>query len=257
MILLSPTQARSIQWLLTSVADDEWIIGHRGSEWLAETPNLEDDLALSSISQDEMGHAQLLYHLIEGLGGPSPDHQVYDRPIDRWHPAGLVTLPRQDWAEWVTRQYFYEVFDEIRRQALDTIPFPSLSSALLSIQREESYHTRYVHTQIQSLAFGGAVAEDHLAQAIAVDWPFIPSLFTWGGDDSTWQSLQSPVLDPEAMKAAFEATVHQQFVMWNIPWPGALGSIAPQGRDQCHNPAMAQVLSEMATVRHIAPESGW
>lgn len=257
MILLTPDKSVAIKSLLISVADDEWIMGHRGSEWLAETPDLENDLALSSTSQDEMGHAQLLYRLIEELGGPSPDHHVYARPIDNWHPARLVTLARQDWAEWVTRRYFYEVFDGIRRQALSTIPFPSLSHALQSIDREESYHIRYIEAQMTALAFGGPLASDYLANAIAVDYPLLPSLFSWGVADETWQLLQCPALDPQSLRHMFEASIQGQFALWNIVWPGPLGPIDYQGRTAKNNPDLAAIRSELSAVRHIAPESHW
>src|SRR5207244_43782 len=47
--------------LLLALADDELIIGHRHSEWTGWVPHLEADLAFSSLAQDEMAHARLLY----------------------------------------------------------------------------------------------------------------------------------------------------------------------------------------------------
>ncbi|HYU57528.1 MAG TPA: Phenylacetic acid catabolic protein, partial [Actinomycetota bacterium] len=47
--------------LLLALADDELIIGHRHSEWTGWAPHIEEDLAFSSIAQDEMAHARLLY----------------------------------------------------------------------------------------------------------------------------------------------------------------------------------------------------
>ncbi len=257
MILLTPEKHSALKSILISVADDEWIMGHRGSEWLAEAPDLEDDLALSSTSQDEMGHARLLYRLIEELGGPSPDHQVYARPVDDWYPARLVTLARQDWAEWVTRRYFYEVFDAIRRHALISIPFPSLAYALQSIEREEAYHIRYIEAQMTNLAYGGQVAHDYLAHGIAVDWAFIPSLFSWGTAEETWQILQCPALDPRSLQQAFEASIQKQFATWDLAWPGPLGSIDGNGRSAAKNPDLAQIRAELRAVRQIAPDSHW
>jgi ring-1,2-phenylacetyl-CoA epoxidase subunit PaaC len=47
--------------LLLALADDELVLGHRHSEWTGWAPYLEEDLAFSSIGQDEVGHARLLY----------------------------------------------------------------------------------------------------------------------------------------------------------------------------------------------------
>ena len=50
--------------LLLSVADDEFVIGFWDSEWTGIAPMLEEDVATSSIAQDEIGHARALYELL-------------------------------------------------------------------------------------------------------------------------------------------------------------------------------------------------
>ena len=257
MILLTAAQTLSVQHLLTTVADDEWIMGHQGAEWLAETPDLEDDLALSSISQDEMGQAQLLYHLVEELGGPSPDYQIYTRPVDQWHAAQFVARPRQDWAEWVVRRYFYETFDVLRRDALRSIPYPALSYALESIEREETYHWQHVQTQMQTLAFGGQESRDHLTHAIMADWPIVSSLFTWGTDDVDWRLWDVPSLVPTTLYDSFQATVRKHLTNWHIDWPANLPPLSLVGRDPRHIPEMTTICQAMQSVRQLAPESSW
>src|SRR5207247_6905394 len=54
--------------LLLALADDELILGHRHSEWTGWAPHIEEDLAFSSIAQDEMAHARLLYALARESG---------------------------------------------------------------------------------------------------------------------------------------------------------------------------------------------
>ena len=44
--------------LMLSTADDEFVIGFWDSEWTGIAPMLEEDVATSSIAQDEIGHAQ-------------------------------------------------------------------------------------------------------------------------------------------------------------------------------------------------------
>ena len=38
--------------LLLSLADDEFVLGYRDSEWTGIAPMLEEDVALSSMAQD-------------------------------------------------------------------------------------------------------------------------------------------------------------------------------------------------------------
>src|SRR5438045_8098014 len=47
--------------LLLQIADDELILGWRDSEWTGIAPTLEEDVAFSSIAQNEIGHARAAY----------------------------------------------------------------------------------------------------------------------------------------------------------------------------------------------------
>ncbi|MBI4172293.1 MAG: phenylacetate-CoA oxygenase subunit PaaI, partial [Actinobacteria bacterium] len=49
--------------LLLELADDELILGWRDSEWTGIAPTIEEDVAFSSIAQNEIGHARALYEL--------------------------------------------------------------------------------------------------------------------------------------------------------------------------------------------------
>ncbi|MBA2528562.1 MAG: phenylacetate-CoA oxygenase subunit PaaI, partial [Euzebyales bacterium] len=55
--------------LLLALGDDELVIGHRHSSWTGVAPHLEEDLAFSSIAQDEIGHAVVWYRLAAELAG--------------------------------------------------------------------------------------------------------------------------------------------------------------------------------------------
>jgi len=48
---------------LLELADDELILGWRNSEWTGIAPLLEEDVAFSSIAQNEIGHARAWYEL--------------------------------------------------------------------------------------------------------------------------------------------------------------------------------------------------
>ncbi|MDQ3938363.1 MAG: phenylacetate-CoA oxygenase subunit PaaI, partial [Chloroflexota bacterium] len=52
--------------LLLSVADDDLVMGHRESHWIGVAPSLEEDIAFSGISQDEINHADVWYQLLTG-----------------------------------------------------------------------------------------------------------------------------------------------------------------------------------------------
>jgi ring-1,2-phenylacetyl-CoA epoxidase subunit PaaC len=67
--------------LLLTMADDEFVSGFTDSEWTGIAPLLEEDVAISSISQDELGHARALYQLLAEVldDGRDEDAIAYDR----------------------------------------------------------------------------------------------------------------------------------------------------------------------------------
>ena len=61
---LSPQTRDALAELLLTLADDEFVLGFWDSEWTGIAPMLEEDVAMSSISQDEIGHARAWYDLL-------------------------------------------------------------------------------------------------------------------------------------------------------------------------------------------------
>src|SRR5206468_8843683 len=106
------------QRLLLELADDELILGWRDSEWTGIAPLLEEDVAFSSIAQNEIGHARALYELAARELGTDPDALAFDRDPDEYRCAPLVELRRLEWARTIARHWLYESADEIRLAAL-------------------------------------------------------------------------------------------------------------------------------------------
>ena len=68
------------QFILT-LADDALIIGHRLSEWAYKAPFLEEDIALSNISLDMFGRANLFLEYAASLkcDGSTADDLAFKR----------------------------------------------------------------------------------------------------------------------------------------------------------------------------------
>src|SRR5688500_19243675 len=105
--------------LLRSMADDEFVIGFSDSEWTGIAPLLEEDIAMSSLAQDELGHAQALYGLLATVtGAADADSLAYDREPAEYRHARLLDHGRGDWAMTIARRYLYETADAVRLDAL-------------------------------------------------------------------------------------------------------------------------------------------
>ena len=152
--------------LLLALADDELIIGHRHSEWTGWAPYLEEDLAFSSIGQDEMGHARLLYELAEPLAGKDPDALALGRQPDEYRHAILCERPNQDWGFTLARHYLYDRADDVRLSSLEGSAFAELAAAVKTIRLEEKYHLRHADEWFRRLATGPVEARQRFAQGL-------------------------------------------------------------------------------------------
>jgi ring-1,2-phenylacetyl-CoA epoxidase subunit PaaC len=126
--------------LLLALADDELIAGWRDSEWTGIAPTLEEDVAFSSIAQNEIGHARALYELAARELGTDADALAFDRRPDEYRCAPLVQLRLLDWAPTIARRWLYEQADAVRLEALKAGHDGELAGLAAKIDREEVYH---------------------------------------------------------------------------------------------------------------------
>jgi len=147
---------------LLGLADDELIIGWRDSEWTGIAPLLEEDVAFSSIAQNEIGHARAVYELVSD----DADALAFDRSPDEYRCSPLVELKLLDWAHAIARRWLYEVADEIRISALKA----SLPLAA-KIDREETYHRMHAemwHERLRDAPQFRAAVEELWPYALGV-----------------------------------------------------------------------------------------
>jgi ring-1,2-phenylacetyl-CoA epoxidase subunit PaaC len=131
---------------LLEYADDELILGWRDSEWTGIAPSLEEDVAFSSIAQNEIGHARALYELAARDLGTTADALAFDREPSEYRCAPLVELRKLDWAHTIARHWLYETADELRLQSLKASDDEEVAGLAAKMDREEVYHR--LHAQM-------------------------------------------------------------------------------------------------------------
>jgi ring-1,2-phenylacetyl-CoA epoxidase subunit PaaC len=217
--------------LLLSIADDELILGWRNSEWTGIAPFLEEDVAFSSIAQNEIGHARALYELAAAELGTTADELAFDRPPEEYRCAPLVELRRLEWARTIARHWLYETADEIRLAALKEADDSELAGLAAKMDREEAYHRMHAEMWVDRLL---ATADGSVRLNEAVDelWPYALGVL----DDE---------LRPELRRRVEERLGR------------ALPDVEPVPRG-VHEAELAELWEEMTMVRRSAPaEARW
>jgi ring-1,2-phenylacetyl-CoA epoxidase subunit PaaC len=206
--------------LLLSLADDELILGWRDSEWTGIAPTLEEDVAFSSIAQNEIGHARALYELAAVELDSDPDALAFDREPDAYRCAPFVELRLLDWAHSIARRYLYEEADRLRLDALRAGADDELAGLAAKIDREEVYHR--LHAELWA---GRLHDEPRFCAAVEELWPFALG-----------------VVEPE-LRAELGRRV-------------GLEPVAARERGE-HTPELAELWNEMTEVRRTAPGAAW
>jgi ring-1,2-phenylacetyl-CoA epoxidase subunit PaaC len=149
--------------LLLELADDELVIGWRDSEWTGIAPTLEEDVAFSSIAQNEIGHARAAYELLSD----DADALAFDRQPDEYRCSPLVELRLMEWAPTIARRYLYEQADAVRVAALMDDDDPKVAGLAAKIDREEAYHRMHAELWHERLR-----DEPRYHKALEELWPY-------------------------------------------------------------------------------------
>jgi ring-1,2-phenylacetyl-CoA epoxidase subunit PaaC len=152
--MVSPVLSRvsERERLLLPIADDELVLGWRNSEWTGIAPFLEEDVAFSSIAQNEIGHARALYQLVAEELGTTADELAFDRAPEEYRCSRLVELRLvPDWARTIARHYLYETGDQARLEELKASDDPEVAGLAAKIDREEVYHRMHAQMWFERL----------------------------------------------------------------------------------------------------------
>jgi ring-1,2-phenylacetyl-CoA epoxidase subunit PaaC len=266
MVDLLPSERTMLIELLYQMADDELVIGHRDSEWLGLAPHIEEDIAFASIGQDELGHANIYFKLLEELGEGLVDDLAFLRPakarrnailVERPNGKGTYLLdPEFDWAYTIVRRTAYDLYDAARLDVVARSAYLPLAQVAAKIRREEKYHLLHQATWFKLLATTTAEARQRLDLAISQVFVEVGSLFAMGALTTSriFPATTQDILDwwSTEFKALFAAA--------GVPWPTTFIMRPPiglDGRRGQHTPELDSLLATMGEVYRSAPGASW
>ncbi len=241
--------------LLYRLADDELVIGHRNSEWTGHGPILEEDIAFSSMAQDEIGHAQVYYQMLHQLREADPDSLAFGRKARQFRCASLVCLPKGDWAFSVMRQFLYDSAESVRLAALAESTFKPLAQLARKLRGEEKYHL--MHGRGWILRLGDATAESHERMQKALDELYPHALGLFEPTEADEPLAQSGIAPREKeMRTQWESAVAPALTAAGLSVPENTPPIYG-GRVGRHPAALAELLEQMQLVYNIDPKAKW
>jgi ring-1,2-phenylacetyl-CoA epoxidase subunit PaaC len=247
--------ATALAGLLLSMADDEFVIGFSDSEWTGIAPLLEEDVAMSSLAQDELGHAAALYGLLGELTGTDPDAIAYDREPAEYRHCRLLDHGRGDWAMTIARRFLYDSADVVRLEALASGSWTPLAELVGKLVREERYHRMHAGAWLDRLARDDGEPRDRLLAALAELAPDAATVFTPLADEALL--LEAGILDaPTAeLEDRWRASIAPVFGDLDLPMPPPAHD--PERGRLDHGTDFAWLWGEFTSVRRADPGATW
>jgi ring-1,2-phenylacetyl-CoA epoxidase subunit PaaC len=245
--------------LLLAVADAKLMLGHRNADWTGLGPILEEDIAFSSLAQDEIAHASALYELVGRRTGRAGDDLAFGRAPAEYRSAAIVELPDEfDWATAIARQFFCEHLDLLRLERLARSSDRDVAGLARRLHDEERIHVEHVDAWIRRLGRGTADSRRRLQEAItAMSEPAAMLPEPVDGQEQLERSGLYPPGDGDLFETWYDAlaavTGPAGLTLELRPPPAG----TPGGRRGHHSPHRPVLLEEMCQIYRLEPGAAW
>ena len=167
--------------LLSSLADNKYVLGRRYAEWCTGAPMLESAVAAAAMAQDELGHARSFYPLLRGFPNARDVAPMEEKGWQQRPTTAMRCLDArfETWSGFVAVNLVVDsALTTLLSAAIDS-PYEPLRQRARKIQQEEAGH--WVHAA--GWVRRASANRRDLAAALARVWD---DAFTWFGlpDDS-------------------------------------------------------------------------
>jgi phenylacetate-CoA oxygenase PaaI subunit len=177
----------ALRRLVLTLADSKRIMGIRYSDWLLGAPSIETGIAASSMSQDEWGHARLLYAMLKDLGD-DPVEVEHERPDEAYASLDALDEPFPDWAAVVAGMVIVDGALTVSLEAFSRGAFEQAATRVPKMLGEEDFHASLGRAWYRRLATSASEEAKGLLR-MATEGMLPPTLAWLGADDDAARVL--------------------------------------------------------------------
>lgn len=242
---------------LLRLGDDALVLGQRLCEWITRAPTIEEDLALSNIALDLIGHARTLYTLSGRLDGTgrTEDDLAFTRTDREFANALLTELPNGDFAATVARQLVHSHYAVLHYEALAGCADADLAGFGARAAKEAAFHRMHADDWTLRLGLGTPESARRLQAGLDRVWPYTAELFD---EDDVVRALVAAgtVPSPAALRPLWEQRVTEAVTRAGLTVP-APDWEARGGRVGLHTEEFGPLVAELQSVRRQFPGGTW
>jgi len=138
---------RAIYTLLSSLADNKYLLGRRYAEWCTGAPMLESAVAAAAMAQDELGHARSFYPLLRGFPESTEADTAEEQGWQHRPTSAMACLDNHfyGWPDFVAANFVVDTALTTMLSAATDSPYEPLRQRARKILQEEEAH--WVHAE--------------------------------------------------------------------------------------------------------------
>ena len=240
-----------------ALGDDALILGQRLSQWAYKGPFLEEDIALSNISLDMFGRANLFLEYAATLKGNdvTADDLAFKRNEREFSNHILCEQPNGNFADTMVRQFFLDAFYKLFLQKLTKSKDEQLSAIAQKSIKETTYHLR--HSSKWIIRLGDGTVESHAKVQSAIDnlWMFTNELFEMNEIDN--EMLEQKIgVDCSKLKIEWDKIINEILSEATLNRPED-ANMSTGGRQGIHTEHLGHMLSNMQYLQRAYPNAKW
>jgi ring-1,2-phenylacetyl-CoA epoxidase subunit PaaC len=235
------------------LGDDALILSQRLGEWIANAPELEEDVALANIALDLLGHARSLLSYAGSAWGRTEDDLAYFRDEPEFRCRQLFEQPIGDFGQTIARQLLASVTFLGTYRQLTLSADPTLAAIAGKAVKEVDYHLDHSVQWLLRLGLGTDESHRRMQAGLDAMWPFVDELFRPEPDAD---ELRGIAADPSVLRDEFDALVPALIrdAGLEVPvGPAARGG----GRQGVHSEAFGPLLAELQVLARAHPGAQW
>lgn len=242
---------------LQRLGDDALVLGQRLCQWITRAPTLDEDLALSNIALDLVGHARTLLTRAGRLDGTgrTEDDFAYGRPDREFTNTLLTELPNGDFATTVARQLAYTHYAVLYYEQLTHCPDTELAAFGARAAKEVAFHRLHADRWTVTLGRGTEESARRMRHGLERVWPYTGELFE---EDEVLRRLSASgtVPSPAPLRETWLHRVTGVLTEAGLAVPAPTWS-ARGGRSGLHIEEFGPLVAELQSVRRQFPGGTW
>lgn len=242
---------------LVLLGDNALIHSQRLMEWTSKAPNLEDDIAISNLSLDNLGRARSFYQYASSLNNQqqTEDQLAFLRSEREFTNYLIYELPIGDFGFSISRLLLTSVYEDLLFQSLSQSSDNILSGLSIKINKECKYHIRYAAEWFKILSLGTNESRSRIIQSINLLWPYTQELFEAIQSDVSLID-QKIILDPQILRNQWYETIEDILNASSLQVPDIAFS-HKGGRAGFHTEHLGHLLCEMQYLQKSYPNASW